>query len=263
MREDELSFAEALSIAQDKGFAEADPTYDVEGTDTVHKLILLSELAFGSAVDFDEVYCDGIRRITPEIIDDAHQFGFRIKLLGIAKKHDEGVEVRVHPTLIPEESSLASVDDQYNAVLTQGDPVGSNMLTGKGAGGAPTATAVISDIISLSRNRDRSRAPYLYQEEPMDVISLGDVQSRFYLRMMVQDQPGVLSRITRILGDCNISIDSVLQIGRSEEELVPVILTTHRASGQEMQTAVEQVEALDDVGKKPVYLHIEENLETN
>ncbi len=173
------------------------------------------------------------------------------------------MEVRVHPTLIPEESSLASVDDQHNAVLTQGKPVGTNMLTGKGAGGAPTATAVISDAVSLSRNRDRTRAPYLYREESIDVIPLGDVQSRFYLRMMVEDKPGVLSRITRILGDCNISIDSVLQIGRSDEELVPVILTTHRASGKEMRTAVNKIESLDDVGKEPVYLHIEEDLETN
>jgi homoserine dehydrogenase len=118
-------------------------------------------------------------------------------------------------------------------------------------------------VVSLSRNRDRTRAPHLYREDPIDVIPIGDVQSRFYLRMMVQDKPGVLSRITRILGNCNISIDSVLQIGRSEEELVPVILTTHRASGEEMRAAVDKIESLDDVGKQPICLHIEENLETN
>lgn len=262
MREDDLSFERALEIAQEKGFAEADPTYDVEGTDSVHKLIILSELAFGSAIDYEDVHCDGIRRITPEIIRDAHQFGYRIKLLGITKKHDNGLEARVHPTLVPEESSLAAVENQYNAVLTQGDPVGTNMLTGQGAGGAPTATAVISDVVSLARNRDTVRAPYLYREDSLETIPVSDVKSRFYLRLMAQDQPGVLSRVTKILGERDISIDSVLQVGRSEEELVPVILTTHEAYGDRMEDAVESIESLDVVGKKPVYLHIEENLET-
>lgn len=261
MRKDDLSFDDALEIAQKKGFAEADPTYDVEGIDTVHKLILLSELAFGTPVDIDNVHCDGIRKITPEIIKDAEQFGYRVKLLGITKRHGDQLEARVHPTLIPEESPLAAIEDQYNAVLTQGDPVGTNMLTGKGAGGAPTATAVISDLISLAKNRETSGTPYLYQDNPLATLSIQDVESSFYLRLMARDRPGVLSRVTEILGERGISIDSVLQVGQSDEELVPVILTTHQAVGKKMRAAVNEISSLDVVGEEPVFLHIEENLE--
>jgi homoserine dehydrogenase len=262
MRRDEISFEDALHIAQEKGFAEADPSYDVEGTDTVHKLIILSELAFGTSVDYDDVYCEGIKRITPEIIQDAHQFGYRIKLLGIAKQKEEGLEARVHPTLIPDDSPLAAVEEQYNAVLTQGEPVGTNMLTGKGAGGAPTATAIISDLVSLSRDRETSRIPYLYSEKSNPTIPISQIESRFYLRLMAKDRPGVLSRVTKILGDREISIDSVLQVGRSQEELVPVILTTHRARESQMNSAVDEIAKLDSVGREPICLHIEEGLDS-
>ncbi len=261
MRSDEIPFDEALEIARNRGFAEADPSYDVEGTDTVHKLIILSELAFGTRLDYEAVYCKGIERITPEIIRDAKKFGYRIKLLGISKKKEDGIEARVHPTLIPEDSPLAAVEEQYNAVLTQGEPVGTNMFTGKGAGGSPTATAVVSDLISLSRSRDSDRFPYLYRENPVPTIPISKIESRFYLRLMARDRPGVLSRVTKILGDRDISIDSVLQVGRSEENLVPVLLTTHRAKESQMSGAVESIANLESVGGEPVCLHIEEGLD--
>lgn len=261
MENDGISFEDALDLAQQKGYAEADPSYDVEGTDTAHKIALLAGLAFGTRVTLDEIYCEGIRNIRPEIIRDAHEFGYKIKLLGLTKRTEQGLDTRVHPTLIPEESALAAIQHEYNAVLTQGEPVGRNMLTGKGAGGGPTATAVIGDIVSLARNREQNRAPYYYGGTEHETVSIDDVESRFYLRLMARDEPGVLSRVTTILGNQSISIDSVIQRGRSQEELVPVILTTHEAKQGRMYQAVDKIAELDVIGKEPVSMHIEEDIE--
>lgn len=261
MENDGISFEEALGLAQQKGYAEADPSYDVEGTDTAHKIALLAGLAFGTRVTLDEIYCEGIRKIRPEIIRDAKEFGYKIKLLGLTKQTDRGLDTRVHPTLVPEESALAAIQHEYNAVLTQGEPVGRNMLTGKGAGGGPTATAVIGDIVSLARNTEQDRAPYYYGGADHETVPINRVKSRFYLRLMARDEPGVLSKVTTILGNHDISIDSVIQRGRSEEELVPVILTTHRANQGQMNDAVEEISELDVIGKEPVSLHIEEDIE--
>lgn len=261
MKEDGLDFDSALEVAQEKGFAEADPSYDINGTDTVHKLIILSAIAFGTPVEYDEVFRDGIQNITPEIIRDAEQLGYSIKLLGITKMTEEGIEARVHPTMIPENSALAAVENQYNAVLTQGEPVGRNMYTGKGAGGAPTATAIISDIVSLAGVDGVNQTPYLFSNNTLSTLSISEIQSRFYLRLMAKDQPGVLSRVTKILGDNQISIDSVLQVGRSDDKLVPIILTTHSAKESQMRAAVDGISHLDVIGQQPVWLHIEDEFE--
>ncbi|MFB6347625.1 MAG: homoserine dehydrogenase [bacterium] len=261
MEHDGLQFEEALQLAQEKGYAEADPSYDVEGTDTAHKIALLAGLGFGTRVTLDEIYCRGIRRIQPEIMRDAEQFGYKIKLLGLTKQTDRGLDTRVHPTLIPEDSALAAIQYEYNAVLTQGTPVGRNMLTGKGAGGGPTATAVIGDIISLARNSNQTRAPYYYGGTEHRTVPIEEVESRFYLRLMAQDEPGVLSKVTTILSNHDISIDSVIQRGRSEDNLVPVVLTTHEASQGSMDSAVGTIADLDVIGEDPVSLHIEEDFE--
>lgn len=255
------SFEESLTLAQAKGYAEADPTYDVKGKDSAHKISLLAALAFGARVTPDEIRCEGITRIRPEIIADADRLGYRIKLLGVAKRVDGQLDVRVHPALIPEDSALAAVRNEYNAVLIQGDPIGSCLLSGKGAGGRPTATAVIADVLSLAGQSSRSRAPVYFNGEDVPLLPSREMVGRFYLRLRAVDRPGVLARITRILGERDISIDSVLQSSRSEGDRVPVILTTHRARRGDVGRAVETISDLDVVEDDPVCLPIEEDFE--
>ncbi len=263
MAEDGQSFNEALQLAQEKGYAEADPSYDVEGDDSAHKIAVLAGLSFGTHVPLEKVHCEGITGISPEIMKDAHRLGYRIKLLGIAKRTPGGLDVRVHPTMIPRASAMAAVQNEYNAVFIQGDPVGSSMLYGKGAGGAPTSTAVISDVTSLAVRDDRVRSSFFYREEPMSVLDIKEVRSRYYLRLQALDRPGVLAQVTRILGDHGISIDSVIQHGRSEEKAVPVILTTHQAAEGDVQEAVQKISRLEVVDSDPVCLRIEEDLVGN
>jgi homoserine dehydrogenase len=260
MENEGQSFDEALEMAQEKGYAEADPSYDVEGDDTAHKLAMLAALGFGSLVSLDEVYCEGITDVTPEIVSDAEDLGYRIKLLGIVKKVDGELDVRVHPTMVPRDSALAAVREEYNAVFVKADPLGSSMLYGKGAGGAPTATAVVGDVAALAVRNDRARAPIDFNPGHT-VRSIERIKTRYYLRLMAEDEPGVLAGVTEILGNHDISIDSVIQHGRSREAQVPVVLTTHRAREGNVQQAVEEIADLEAVGSDPVLLRIEEDLE--
>lgn len=254
------NFDEALEIAQEKGYAESDPSYDVEGDDSAHKLVILGALGFGSLVPLDDVYCEGITDITPEIVADAEDLGYRIKLLGIVKRVEGDLDVRVHPTMIPRDSALAAVRDEYNAVYVKADPLGASMLYGKGAGGAPTATAVVGDVADLAVRNDRVQPSIDFQPD-LSVRNIEQITTRYYLRLMALDQPGVLAQVTDILGEHEISIDSVIQHGRSRDEEVPVILTTHRAREGNIQQAVEEIANLDAVGQDPIMLRIEDDLE--
>ncbi len=262
MEQDELTFEEALTEARDRGYAEADPSYDVEGDDTAHKLAILTSLAFGSRVNLEDVPCGGITRITPEILADARRLGYRIKLLGVAKRVDSQIDVRVHPTMIPQDSALAAVHEEYNAIFVQADPLDSSMLYGKGAGGDPTATAIIADLVSLAvpENGHWPESIY-YADRDADHIPPNEVISRYYLRLLARDEPGVLAQVTRILGDNDISIDSVIQHGRSRSDRVPVILTTHRAREASVQQALSELKDLPPLGDQPVLLRIEEDLD--
>ncbi len=257
-----LSFGEALKEAQDKGYAEADPSADVEGRDSAHKMTILAELAFGMPVPVEEVHTEGINLITPSIIEDAERLNYSIKLLGIAKKIGEKVDVRVHPTLIPDSSALAAVNCEYNAVYIQSDPTGSSMLYGKGAGGPSTAGAVVSDIVSLATVEPNSQPSIYYSDSSEGLVSTSELSTRYYLRLNATDKPGVLAKVTKILGEHRISIETVLQRGRSAGELVPVVLTTHRAREGSIQDAVDKISQLDVIGRKPKLLRIEEDFES-
>ncbi len=256
-----LSFDEALTEAQNKGYAEADPSADVEGRDSAHKMTVLAELAFGISVPVENVHTEGINSITPSIMEDAERLNYSIKLLGIAKKIRDEVDVRVHPTLIPRSSALAAVNCEYNAVYIQSDPTGSAMLYGKGAGGPSTAGAVVSDIVSLATMEPNSQPAVYYSAGAGGLISTAELSTRYYLRLHATDKPGVLARVTKILGEHRISIETVLQRGRSAGEFVPVVLTTHRAREGSVQAAVNEIAQLDVIGRQPKLLRIEEDFE--
>ncbi len=256
-----LEFDKALQEARHKGFAEADPTADVEGFDSAHKMTILAELAFGINISPDAVYTEGIKGITPMILEDARQLGYSIKLLGIAKKFNHRVDVRVHPTLIPQKSALAAVTGEYNAVYLKGSQLGSSMLYGKGAGGPSTATAVISDLVSLAAQKTNSTPAVYYSWEKTRLLPTEQLVSCYYLRLSAVDRPGVLARVTEILGRHHISIETVIQRGRSADRLVPVVLTTHEAREGAMQAALEEISQLEDIGQTPKFVRIEEGFE--
>jgi len=263
MESDNQKFSEALKLAKDRGYAEADPSYDIEGDDSAHKLAIIAALAFGGRVPLENIYCEGITGISPEIIEDARRLGYRIKLLGIAKKVNGGLDIRVHPTMIPRASALAAVCNEYNAVYLQGEPVGSSMLYGKGAGGPATSSAVLADVIDLAAGRKEVEAPVYFSDTPLAPVAVEEVKTRYYIRLSAVDKPGVLARVTRILGHWEISIETVIQHGRSgeEDEEVPVILTTHKAREGAMQAAVEEITELNVIGSRPEVIRIEEGFE--
>lgn len=263
MEEDEQEFSKALNLAQERGYAEADPTYDIEGDDSAHKLAIIAALAFGNRVPLENIYCEGITSIRPEIIEDARRLGYRIKLLGIAKKINGGLDIRVHPTMIPRDSALAAVCNEYNAVYFQGEPMGSSMLYGKGAGGPATSTAVIADVVDLAGGRKEAETPVYFSEVSLTQVPVEEVKTRYYIRLSAIDRPGVLAQVTRILGHWEISIETVIQRGRSGAagEEVPVILTTHEAREGPLQTAIEEMTGLDVIGAQPEVIRIEEGFE--
>ncbi|MGM0381028.1 MAG: ACT domain-containing protein, partial [bacterium] len=201
--------------------------------------------------------------ISPEIIDDARRLGYRIKLLGIAKKVNGGLDIRVHPTMIPCDSALAAVCNEYNAVYLQGEPMGPSMLYGKGAGGPATSSAVIADVVDLAGGRKELESPDYFSNTSLTSVPVEEIKTRYYIRLSAVDQPGVLARVTRILGHRDISIETVIQHGRSGEkdEEVPVILTTHRAREGAMQKAIEEITSLDVIGSRPEVVRIEEGFE--
>ena len=254
MRDKGRDFADVLKEAQALGYAEADPTFDVEGIDAAHKLTILASIAFGIPLQFSKVYTEGISRITAEDIKAADYFGYCIKHLGIAKDSGNGVELRVHPTLIPKEVLLASVNGVMNAVMVDGDAVGPTLFYGAGAGAEPTASSVVADIIELGRaltvDHDE-RVPYLgFQAEAMSeapVLPMDDVECSYYIRLHVQDRTGVLADITRILSDKGVSIEAMYQKDVEEGAPVPIVLMTHRIRESALREALEQIGALEAV----------------
>ena len=254
MRDHGRAFDDVLAEAQQLGYAEADPTFDVEGIDAAHKLTILASIAFGIPLQFSKVYTEGISKLTTEDVRAAEQLGYRIKHLGIAKDTGNGIELRVHPTLVPQDVLLASVNGVMNAVMIDGDAVGPTLFYGAGAGAEPTASAVVADIIELGRaltaDHDE-RVPYLgFHAEQMSetpVLPIEDVECSFYIRLHVQDKTGVLADITRILTEHSISIEAMFQKDVEEGEPVPIVLLTHKVPEREINGALEKIGALDAV----------------
>lgn len=265
MRDRGRVFEEVLREAQDLGYAEADPTFDVEGIDAAHKLVILASLAFGMPLQYDKVFTEGISRISTADVSYAEELGYRIKHLGIARKHDNGVELRVHPTLIPERRLIANVDGVSNAVVVKGDAVGPTLYYGPGAGAEPTASAVISDVVDLSRTltaQPENRVPFLgFQAEQLTdypILPIEEVVTSFYLRLSAQDKPGVLSKITQILSDAGISIEALIQKQPWQNESeVPVILLTNRVKERNMNEAIKQIEQLETTSGSVVKIRVE------
>jgi homoserine dehydrogenase len=255
-------FAEVLKEAQDQGYAEADPSLDIDGIDAAHKLQILASIAYGGSVDFDAIHVEGIRGIDPADIQYAKELGYRVKLLAIAKETDGEVEVRVHPTLIPEDHLLAFVGGVFNAVYIVGDATGSLMFYGRGAGQMPTASAVVSDIVEIAQNilyQRPSRPSHIpaIAGEGLKIRPMAEVRTRYYLRVMAVDKPGVLSKVSGILGSHDISIASVIQKGRHARASVPVVMMTHEAVEGAMRRALAEIDALDVVSGT-VCLRVEE-----
>ena len=258
MRERGREFAEVLAEAQKLGYAEADPSFDVDGIDAAHKLAILAALAFGRPVAFDAVHVEGIRHVSALDIAFAGELGYRIKLLGLARQTEAGIETRVHPCMVPQASPLARVDGVFNAVVAEGDFVGRVMLEGRGAGAGPTASAVVADLIDVARGRitpvwgAQSGALSNAPSVPM----LAHVGA-YYLRLMVVDRPGVIADVTAALRDAGISLESMLQRGRSPGEAVPVVLVTHETREAAMRDALARIAALDAVLEDPAVIRIE------
>ncbi|MBV9735436.1 MAG: homoserine dehydrogenase [Acidisphaera sp.] len=258
MRERGREFAEVLAEAQKLGYAEADPSFDIDGIDAAHKLAILAALAFGRPVAFGDVHVEGIREVSALDIAYAGELGYRIKLLGIARAAEGGIETRVHPCMVPQSAPIARVDGVFNAVVAEGDHVGRVMLEGRGAGAGPTASAVVADLIDLARGRATpvwgagsgalSNAPSL---------PIGAHVGTYYLRLMVVDRPGVIADVTAALRDAGISLESMIQRGRAPGEAVPVVLVTHETDETSMRAALTRIAALDAVLEKPVLIRIE------
>ncbi len=264
------AFEEALSQAQANGFAEADPTLDVEGFDTAHKLAILNALAYGMEINLDDIYIEGISEITPMDIEHAKQFGYKIKLLAISKYKGNTVEARVHPTMIPFKNILSSVSANLNAVTVTGDAVGDILLYGYGAGMMPTGSAVVGDIVDIARNLlygSTGRIPLLsYQMEnirKIPVMPVDEIYTHYYFRFSVLDRPGVLSKLSGILGNHGISIKSVHQKGRKSQGAVSIVMVTHRAKEAEVKKALTEIIQLDVVSDKPVLIRIEDDNDDN
>jgi len=268
MRDKGLPFADALRDAQGRGYAETDPTFDIEGIDAAHKLTILSALAFGIPMQFAKAYTEGISRLTQEDIGYAEELGYRIKLLGITRRAKKGIELRVHPTLVPARRLIANVEGVMNAILVKGDAVGATMYYGAGAGSQPTASAVVADLVDVTRlitADPEHRVPHLaFQPDQLSdvpILPIGEVETSYYLRMRVLDRPGVLARITRILADSRISIDAMVQKEPGEgEKRVDIVMLTHRAIEKNVNAAMARIERLPTVVGKVTRIRLEELL---
>ena len=266
MREKGLDFDVVLKEAQRLGYAEADPTFDVEGIDAAHKLMILAAIGFGIPMQFDKAYTEGITKLTGDDIRYAEQLGYRVKLLGITKRTDAGIELRVHPTLIPEKRLIANVNGAMNAVLVKGDAVGPTLYYGKGAGAEPTASAVVADLVDVTRMATadpHQRVPHLAfqpdQLSDLPILPMDEVRTAYYLRLRAKDQPGVLADITRILGDLSISIDAFLQKEPAEgEQEVDIIMLTHITVEKNINQAIAKIEALPSIAGKITRIRLEE-----
>ncbi|MCK9396703.1 MAG: homoserine dehydrogenase [Methylobacter sp.] len=265
MRDKGRDFADVLAEAQALGYAEADPTFDVEGIDAGHKLTILASIAFGIPLQFDKVYTEGITKITRTDVEYAEQLGYRIKHLGIARKTPEGIELRVHPTLIPERRLIANVDGVMNAVLVKGDAVGATLYYGAGAGAEPTASSVVADVIDVVRaltSDPENRVPHLaFQANALadiPVLPADMFRTAYYLRLNAEDKPGVLAEVTRILADHQISIEAISQkVPPNNETSVPIIMLTQITLEKEMNAAIAEIEALNTVTGKVNRIRLE------
>ncbi len=255
-------FDEVLKEAQAMGYAEADPTFDIEGIDSAHKLAVLTMLAYGTPIKFDDIYTEGISKITPLDIDFARDLGYKIKLLAITKMANGEIEARVHPTMLPETYPIATVDGVFNALAVVGDAVGSTMFYGRGAGDMPTGSAVVSDVISIGRDIlagsvGRSPVTAFRDRKTLKIRKMDDITSCYYLRFSALDKPGVLSRITGVLGKNNISISSMLQKGRKVDEAVPIVMMTHEAVERDVRKALDEINKMDCVSGSTVVIRVE------
>lgn len=250
MRDKGRDFAEVLKEAQQLGYAEADPTFDVEGIDAAHKLTILAAIAFGIPLQFTRIYTEGISRLTSEDVNYAEQLGYRIKMLGIARRTAQGVELRVHPTLVPYRRLIANVDGVMNAILIKGDAAGPTLHYGPGAGAEPTASAVVADLVDVVRMLTAdpdNRVPHLaFQPDALSdlpILTMDEVQTSYYLRLRAQDRSGVLADVTRILSDLHISIEAIIQKGTTDG-IATVILLTHRVLEKNMNQAIDRIQRL-------------------
>ena len=265
MRDKGRDFADVLAEAQALGYAEADPTFDIEGIDAAHKLTILASIAFGIPLQFDKVYTEGISNITREDVEYAEEFGYRIKHLGFTRRSDKGIEMRVHPTLIPERRLIANVDGVMNAVLVQADAVGPTLYYGAGAGSEPTASAVVADVIDVARTLTAdpgNRVPHLaFQPDSISdapILAMADVETAYYLRMQVSDRPGVIADVTRIIGDAGISIEAILQKEPAPDaDRASIILLTHVVRESQMNASIEKIEALDSIHGRVTRIRLE------
>jgi len=266
MRDKGLPFADVLREAQRLGYAEADPTFDIEGVDAAHKLTIMSAIAFGIPMQFGAAHVEGITKLTSEDIQYAEELGYRIKLLGITRRTEAGIELRVHPTLIPTKRLIANVEGVMNAVLVKGDAVGATLYYGAGAGSEPTASAVIADLVDVARAHTidpQQRVPHLaFQPDQLastPILPIGEVTTSYYLRLRVKDQPGVLADITRVLADHAISIDAMVQKEPAEgQEQVDIIMLTHLALERKVDAAIALIEALPVVLGQVTRIRLEE-----
>jgi homoserine dehydrogenase len=266
MREKGSSFKEVLAEAQRLGYAEADPTFDVEGVDAAHKLTIMAAIAYGIPMQFDKVYTEGISGLTKEDIRYAEELGYRIKLLGITRRTPAGIELRVHPTLIPSRRLIANVEGVMNAILVKGDVVGATLYYGAGAGAEPTASAVVADLVDVTRMHTADpehRVPHLaFQPDRMantPILAMEEVETSYYLRLRVLDRPGVLADITRILADLSISIDAMVQKEPSEgQEQVDIIMLTHLTQEKNVNSAIKRIELLPVVSGKITRIRLEQ-----
>ena len=266
MREKNWSFQQALEMAQSLGYAEADPTFDIQGIDAAHKASIMAAIAFGVRMPFKSAYIEGITQLQSQDIRFAEQLGYRIKLLGIAKQTTDGIELRIHPCLVPAKSIIANVEGAMNAVMVQADAVGTTLYYGKGAGSEPTASAVIADLVDITRLQTAdplNRVPHLaFQPQEMrdiPILSIDKVLTAYYLRLGVADQAGVLASVTGILAEFNISIDAMLQQpSHNKEESTELIILTHQCIESQMNAALEKIQALATVIEPIVRIRKEE-----
>jgi homoserine dehydrogenase len=266
MRSKGSAFADVLKQAQANGYAEADPTFDIEGIDAAHKLMIMAAIAFGIPMQFDKAYTEGISKLTREDIRYAEELGYRIKLLGITKRTKNGIELRVHPTLIPAKRLIANVEGVMNAILVKGDAVGPTLYYGAGAGAEPTASAVVADLVDVTRMHTADpehRVPHLaFQPDALSdvaILPMEQVETSYYLRLNVLDKPGVLADITRILADLEISIDAMIQKEPSEgEDRTDIIMLTHLTLEKNINNAIKKIEALPTIAGKVTRIRLEE-----
>lgn len=258
MTEEGKEFSVALKEAQGLGYAEADPTFDIEGIDSAHKLTILSSLAYGIPLSYKEVYREGITRITSQDIDFARELGYKVKLLAITKAVDNEVEMRVHPTMIPQDYIISKVDGVYNAIYVEGDAVGSTLYYGRGAGDMPTGSAVVADIVDIAKKAESGKGHYFFlRPSNLRIRKMEDIESMYYFRFSAIDKPGVLSKISGILGENNISIASVIQKGRRIGGAVPLVVLTHLAKERDVVKAIEAIDNLPVVTEPTHFIRVE------